>query len=61
MKLSEKDKQQIKDDIEMCLKYALPLWECEDKDDYMYLVKPVDLDRAILSLSELFIGIIKKL
>ena len=48
----------IKNEIECALKYALPYWTSEDKDEYIYIVKPKDLERAIESLTKLVCGLV---
>jgi len=44
----------IKDEIKTRLRYALPYYESEDKERYIYLVEEEDLDRAVKSLTLLF-------
>ena len=34
----------IKDEIEICLKYALPYFISEDREEYIYIVKPKACD-----------------
>jgi hypothetical protein len=48
------DKEKLKEEIEMRLRYILPYYVREDKDDYFYLVRDEDLTRAAESIADLF-------
>jgi len=48
------DKEKLKEEIEMRLRYVLPYYVREDKDDYVYLVRDEDLARAAESIADLF-------
>ena len=48
------DKEKLKEEIEMRLRYVLPYYVREDKDDCVYLVRDEDLTRAVESIADLF-------
>ena len=48
------DKEKLKEEIKMRLRYILPHYVREDKDDYFYLVRDEDITRAAESLADLF-------
>ena len=48
------DKEKLKEEIEMRLRYVFPNYVREDKDDYVYLVRDEDLTRAAESIADLF-------
>jgi len=48
------DKEKLKEEIKMRLRYILPYYVREDKDDCFYLVRDEDITRAAESLADLF-------
>jgi len=48
------DKEKLKEEIEMRLRYVLPYYVREDKNDCVYLVRDEDLTRAVESIADLF-------
>jgi hypothetical protein len=47
------DKEKLKEEIETRLRYVLPSYMREDKDDTFYLVRDEDLTRAAESIADL--------
>ena len=43
-----------REEIKARLRYAFPYFESDDKDDWFYLVREQDLDRAVESILALF-------
>jgi hypothetical protein len=48
------DKEKLKEEIKMRLRYILPYYVREDKDDCFYLVRDEDITRAAENLADLF-------